>query len=136
MSFQPFTKAAALDCIRERFGAEPEYLWRSDPDSAAIRRADNRKWFAVLLRVPRSRLGLPGEGDADILDLKCDPLLIGALRAREGFLPAYHMNKERWITVLLDGQVDTTEGAELLDMSYQLAGPKPKARRRAAREDF
>lgn len=136
MGFLPFTKEAALACARERFGAEPEYLWDSDPDSAVLRRADNRKWFAALLRVQRSRLGLPVEGSVDILDLKCDPLLIGALRAREGFLPAYHMNKERWIAVLLDGQVDAVEGGQLLELSYQLAGPKPKARRRAAREDF
>ena len=37
-----------------------------------------------------------------------------------GFLPAYHMNKEKWITVLLDGTVDKAQIMDLLNMSYEL----------------
>ena len=31
-----------------------------------------------------------------------EPLMIGPCATKPGVLPAYHMNKEHWITILLD----------------------------------
>ena len=46
------------------------------------------------------------EGDSgtiiDIVDVKVEPELVGSLRLKEGIFPAYHMNKEHWITIKLD----------------------------------
>ena len=44
------------------------------------------------------KIGLTGEGEVDILNVKCDPILSGSLRMQPGFFPAYHMNKEKWIS--------------------------------------
>jgi predicted DNA-binding protein (MmcQ/YjbR family) len=41
-----------------------------------------------------------------------------------GYRPAYHMNKEHWITVLLDGSVPFEKIVEHLVMSRELAGGK------------
>lgn len=54
------------------------------------------------------------------MNVKVDPLLTGSLRTQRGILPAYHMNKERWISVLLDGSVPLEQALALLDMSYAL----------------
>ena len=54
------------------------------------------------MNVPEHRLGLPGDGSVNVLDVKCDPRMIGSLLSEKGFLPAYHMNKSTWISVLLD----------------------------------
>lgn len=37
-----------------------------------------------------------------------------------GFLPGYHMNKEHWITMLMDGTVSEAKILDFLDMSYDL----------------
>ena len=103
-----------------RYGAEPEYLWPDSPDAFVFRHAGNRKWFALVMTVPRSRLGLTGEGSADVLNLKCGPMLGGSYRGRPGILPAYHMNKEHWISVVLDGSVPDELAEELLEISYDL----------------
>ncbi|WP_300272975.1 MmcQ/YjbR family DNA-binding protein [uncultured Oscillibacter sp.] len=124
---------AVLQWIGDRYGAEPEYLWRKYPTYAVFRRQNNRKWFAALMEVSRKQLGLEGAEMVDILDLKCDPRLIGTLRESPGFLPAYHMNKANWITVLLDGSVTMEDLMPLLDLSYDLAnggrrrGPAPQS---------
>lgn len=47
-------------------------------------------------------------------------MMIGSLRMKEGFFPAYHMNKENWISILLDGTVSADEIEPLLELSYQL----------------
>ncbi len=126
MERDALTRADIFCYAKEHFGSEPEYLWARTPESAVLRHADNRKWYAIVMPVERAHLGLPGEGVFDVLNLKCDPALVGALRTRPGFLPAYHMNKERWITLLLDGPVSREEGFQLLEMSYELTKQKMK----------
>ena len=59
-----------------------------------FRHPANRKWFALLMNVPREQLGLDGEGETDILDVKLAPLCIDMLTGEEGFLAVYHMNKK------------------------------------------
>lgn len=113
-------KQHVLSYIKEQYGVMPEYLWHKFPDYAVFRHSNNRKWFAAVMNVPAAKLGLSGEDIKEIINLKCNPLLIGSLRESEGFLPAYHMNKENWISVLLDGTVDKDEICRLIDMSYEL----------------
>ena len=64
-------------------------------------------------------MGLEEKQRVDVLDLKADPVMIGSLCRAEGILPGYHMNKAHWITVLLDGTVDTEEIKVLIEISYQ-----------------
>lgn len=110
----------AIRYIREEYGAEPERLWERWPQYGVFRHASNRKWFAVVMGVPRERLGLPGLGDADILNVKADPDAVPMLCQRAGILPAYHMSKEHWVSVVLDGSVPGAEIERLLEDSYRL----------------
>lgn len=76
----------------------------------------------------RQILGLDGEGFVDVMNVKCDPILVGSLRLKNGFLPAYHMNKDKWISILLDGSVSKEEIFPLIDESHSLVMPKAKKR--------
>ena len=111
-----FTHAAA--CYHD----QPEYLWATAPNYAVLRHPENRKWYALVMDLPREKLGLPGGGITDVVELKCDPAMAGSLRGRPGILPGYHMNRENWITVLLDGSFDPGQLAFLLDISHSLTG--------------
>ena len=117
------------DCARALFGVEPEYPWPDEPGYAVLRHPDNRKWFAVVMDVPRDKLGLSGTDALTVVNLKGDPLLIGMLHSRPGFFPAYHMNKEHWISAALDGSVDAEELRALLAESFTRTAPKKHAPR-------
>lgn len=78
------------------------------------------------MHVPKNKLGLEGTQPVEVVNVKCDPLIIGSLRQSPGFLPAYHMNKEQWLTVLLDGTVSEKKILELIDWSYDLTDKKKK----------
>lgn len=117
-------RAALASLIEESYGAEAEYLWPKYPRFAVFRRRDNGKWFALLMEVPAVKLGLEGSETMDVVNFKSEPDLIGALRKEAGFFPAYHMNKETWITASLDGTVPDETMTMLLDLSYRLAGQK------------
>ena len=74
--------------------------------------------------VPKNKVGLQGEERIEVVNLKCDPILVGALLAEKGFFPAYHMSKDSWITAALDGTVPDEKLEMLLDMSYRATAPK------------
>lgn len=112
--------------LTETLGTAPEHLWARYPDYAVYRHPTSGKWYAVLMLLPRSTLSLPGDGAAWALVFKADPLLVGSLLAEEGFRPAYHMNKERWITAVLDDTLPDERILPLLEMSYDAVTPKPR----------
>ncbi|MNM63649.1 hypothetical protein D3C81_750220 [compost metagenome] len=105
---------------RKAFDVEPDYPFEKFPHYAVLRHGGDDKWFALIMDVDRQRLGLDGEDKVDVIDIKCPPEKIDQLRRSEGFLPAYHMNKEHWITVLLDGSVSLGEVKRLLGESFDL----------------
>ena len=107
---------------KQQYGTEPEYPWADG--NAVLRHKENNKWYAVILEVRRDKLGLDGEGIVDVINIKSDPMLIGSLRTRPGFHPAYHMNKDKWISIRLDGVISQDEIKELIVLSYKLTGPK------------
>lgn len=119
--------------VETEYGSEPEYLWEKYPDYAVCRHPGSRKWFAVFMRVQAEKLGLTGAARVEIMDIKCSPVMIGALLTQKGYLPAYHMNKDGWITVVLDDTVADDEILPLLEFSYDSVAPKGK--RRASGDD-
>ena len=72
------------------------------------------------MNVPRKTLGLPGEGRINILNVKCTPVIREILLSEGRALPAYHMNKQNWISLPLDGSVEAETIFSLIDESYDL----------------
>lgn len=114
---------------KKKYHSDPEYLWEDTPDAAVLRHTDNRKWYALLMSVERARLGLCGEGAVDVLNVKCDPDMVMLLQGTNGFLPAYHMSKTKWISVLLNGEVGRETVLDLVDASYLLTAPKKRGKK-------
>ena len=116
------TREQLIAYVSERFSADPEYPWNDE--NFIFRHGRNRKWFAVAMRVPYEKLGLRRQGEADVVNVKCSPLLTGVYRSQPGVLPAYHMNKEHWLSLLLDGTAGDDLIRELLEISFDLTGAK------------
>lgn len=105
--------------ILENYAAVNDFPWISNPTYEVFRHESSKKWFGLVMEIPRSRLDLKGEDIVTVLNLKCDPLFSGSLRAEPGFFPAYHMSKEHWISILLDA-ADDEKLRFLIDMSWEL----------------
>ena len=78
--------------VKDIYGTEPDSPWNDW--NAVLRHQDNQKWYGLVLEVPISKLEGSGERILDVLNVKCDSILIGSFRSREGSYPSYHMNKE------------------------------------------
>jgi predicted DNA-binding protein (MmcQ/YjbR family) len=55
------------------------------------------------------------------MNLKCDPNEAIVLRdIYDAVIPGYHMNKEHWNTIILDGSIPVLEICKMIDESYRL----------------
>ncbi len=116
--------------IKEVYSVTAEFLWLSAPSFAVYRHQSNNKWFAVIMEIPKNKIGIEEEGSINVVNLKSDPLLIGSLILDKGIYPAYHMNKNHWITVCLDGTVEEEKIKWLVDVSFQLTDKKIKIKKK------
>lgn len=118
------TRQELTDYIFDAFSVEPDYPFSRDDVTCVFRHTDNRKWFGIMMKIPYRTLGMNRDGETDIVNIKCDPVLMGSLRGKPGFRPAYHMNKYKWITILLDGSAGREEVTALVDMSFRMTETK------------
>lgn len=115
---ESMNRQEVFEWAKETFGTDQDYPWNDW--NCVLRHRHNNKWYAVILEVNENKLGLSGDRIIDVLNVKCDPMLIGSLRQKKGFFPAYHMNKDRWISIALDGTVPSEEIKNLIELSYDL----------------
>lgn len=106
--------------LTETYSTTGEYLFARYPSFQVFRHNGNRKWFAVIMEIPRKNLGLAGNGEISMVNLKCDTRMIGSFREEPGFFPGWHMNKAHWLSVALDGSVEDAKIRFLVDMSFNL----------------
>lgn len=97
--------------IKENYDVNPEYPWDDTPDAAIFRHSNNKKWFALIMKVK----------DEEYLNVKTEPNYSELLRnSYDYIIPAYHMNKEHWNTIIVSRNVDKVLLYELIDQSYEL----------------
>lgn len=119
-----------LDMALALPGAVADRPFEGDFDSTVLRHGDTGKWFGIAMKAPRGKVGLEGDGTAEILNLKCDPLVSFGMRQEyPDILPAWHMNKQLWITVRLEGGVPEETLELLIRMSYDLTAKKASRRK-------
>ncbi len=105
--------------IRSQYGIDPIKAFKEDPGIMVFVRPDSNKWFAATKNIRCSSVDVAGNGRIDILNVQLNPRTVSSLRTREGFRPAWHMNRNKWVTVLLDGTVSDDEVRKLIDQAYQ-----------------
>ncbi len=109
-----------LRYMKEAYGAEPEFLWSSLPECAALRVPGKKPWFAVVGRIPKAKIGIEQGGTAEVINLKDEPKAVSARISEKTAYPAYHMNKKHWYTVLLDESLEDEEMINLIKTSFEI----------------
>ena len=81
-------KEEIFEYVQKQYGTMPEYLWSKLSDSAVLRHK-NGKWYAVIMTVEKSKLGLEGNDLVDIMDVKC--ALMNSLYGSASSLPLIYL---------------------------------------------
>lgn len=117
-----------LETARRLYGTVPDAPFDDGGESLALR-AENGKWYALVMTVDASKLTEERRGPVRVMNLKVDPAKRDSLWDGRHFFPAYHMNKTHWITVLLDDELDWEKAENVLGESYRLVSGNRKKRR-------
>ena len=104
--------------IINKYGDFPEFLWKNSPYCGVFRN-ENNKWYGIIMNVDKSKI-YNSSGSVEILNIKINKNEISSLFNKRGFYPAYHMNKNNWITILLNDTLKDDEIFKLIDRSYNL----------------
>ena len=107
--------------VKNKYGDELEFLWEKSPKNAVVRRKSSNKWYAVILTIPKRKIGLESDEVIEVINLHNIPKEIEKLIDYKRYFPAYHMNKKHWCTICLDGTIELKEIYKKIDISYELA---------------
>lgn len=100
------TKQSFLEYCLNTYNTAPDYPFDEDLETAVLRHGDNRKWYALVMRVSRRKFGQRSDEVIDVVNLKLPVEMFGSFGEADGVFPAYHMNKRHWISVLLPDAAD------------------------------
>lgn len=117
-----------IDYITTKYNVEPNHPWKKYPEYTTFKDVESSKWFVLLMNLSRETLGLREPGDVWVMNVKADPEFIMFSSNMVGYMPGYHMNKQHWLTVLLDGSVPMEQIFDCIDRSYTLVTDTPTKR--------
>ena len=100
------TKQTYLSHCFDTYGTAADYPFERDFETAVLRHAGSRKWYAIVMRVSRRKFGFDSDEVIDVVNLKLPIDMFGSFGASDGVYPAYHMNKLHWVSVLLPDSSD------------------------------
>lgn len=116
-----------LTYVKKKYGTEPEYLWIKFPDYAVLRHEDNQKWYSIIMNIPYEKIDCAKDGYVDILNIKLDDILMRDMLTKQaGYYIGYHISRGNWLSVVLDGTVDSESIYHLIDISYKVTASKQK----------
>ena len=80
---------------------------------------ENGKWYALMMEIPFSKLGITSDETALILNVKIFPEEKETFLQEEGVFEAYHMNKKHWISIALNVCKDEAFIQKCVENSYK-----------------
>ena len=99
-------KQEFLEYCLYTYGTSPDYPFDDHLETAVLRHAGSKKWFALVMRVSRRKFGIDSDEVIDVVNLKLPTEMFGSFGTADGVYPAYHMNKLHWISILLPDAPD------------------------------
>lgn len=92
-----------------------------DSNWTVMRHRDNKKMFACIFE----------RQDHIWINVKCDPEWRDFWRnAFSAVIPAYHLNKTHWNSIILDGTVPEKDIKRMIEESYSLTKTKRKVQKK------
>ncbi len=84
--FKSIQAQQIIQYVSNKYGDQLEFLWQKFSNNAVLRRSDNDKWYAILMGLPKNRLGLKGDEMIEIIDVRIQPEVITQLIDNKLFL--------------------------------------------------
>ena len=104
--------------IIKKYGDNPIFMWEQFEGYGVFKNADNNKWYGIIMNIDYSKLGLNNKNPVEVINVKLNKDKIQELLKKDGYYPAWHMNKKSWITIALDETLADSEIINFIGESY------------------
>lgn len=111
------------DFIAEQYDVVADFPWRHPRylSYGVFRHPDSGKWFALIMDIKKKYLlKNKDESKIDVINVKIHPEDSKRLIQNDGIYPAYHMNHQNWISVMLDERLTDRVICTLISESFDL----------------
>ena len=106
--------------IYNRYHELPDFPFESDKISnyGVFRYHGNNKWYGLIMNVNKSVFGGPNKEEfVDVINVRIDETRRDEILKENCIYPSYHMNKQKWVSILLDESLNDEEIMEYIDWS-------------------
>lgn len=117
------TKQEFLDYCTDTYGTIPDHPFEDDFVTTVLRHSNTRKWYGIVMRLPRRKFGFDSDEPIDVVNMKLPVEMQGSFDKKAGVYPAYHMNKLHWVSVLLPDATDDLVRF-LINVSFEATAKK------------
>lgn len=105
--------------IKERYLDDPAFIWDSTPGFGLYRHSLTNKWYGLIMNIAYQKLDSSKSGEVEVINVKLGKELVSKLVNTKGIYPAYHMNKQNWVSIIFDNSLDDDTLMEYIHISYQ-----------------
>ncbi len=116
------------ELINKKYGDKPAFMWEDYPTFGVFKNSETGKWYALIMYINKQKLNENDDSMIEVMNIKLDQNKIPELIKKDGFFPAYHMNKKYWLTLSLDDIINDKDIMKYIDESYQYTIKKKKAK--------
>ena len=111
--------------IYSKYNDLPDFPWPDLNDSGVFRNPKNNKWYGLIMTIKQNKIIANSlEKDVEIINLKLPKNEIPFLIKTTGIFPAYHMNKNNWVSIILDDTLNDDVIMEYIIKSHQFTENK------------
>ena len=107
-----------INYIRDKYKDEVEFPWDNISSNIVFRHLKSKKWYVFISNVCKDKLGLESKEIVSVINLKYPKDKRNDIIDNKSIFKGYHMNKDNWITILLDDNYKIENIYKLIDISY------------------
>ena len=104
--------------IENEYNIKPKFIMKKFPNYGIFKN-DKNKWFAIIMNINRNKLDNLFE-DIEIINVKIKEIELNNLLKIKGIYKAYHMNKNNWISIILNDSLSDDFIFKLVKESYNI----------------
>lgn len=106
--------------IKEKYNESPDFPFTDSKYKhlGVFRYKENKKWYGLVMNINKSVFGKQYKDEyVDVINVKIDENKRDIILNNKNIFPSYHMNKLKWVSILLDESLSDLQVMEYIDYS-------------------
>lgn len=120
-----FEQSNRLDEYMSAVYGKVDFTFEKHPEIGTYKESGDTKWYALIMAIPFKKIDNNQSDEIiEIINLKVDKKELKSLLLKKGIYPAYHMNKDNWVSIVLNDTLSDMELILMINNSYDLVQKK------------